>query len=287
MNPIPATSDTFEYCRAVLDRSGSSFRTAIKFLPVEQRRAMTAFYAFCREVDDAVDSADNGAAARRALMVWSCRLEAAFAGRPLEPIGTELYRAHQAFGIRREHLDLIVEGCSYDLELTRYGTFSDLYEYCYRVASAVGLVAVTVTSNGRDDLESYAELTGIAVQLTNIIRDIGADGRNGRIYLPIEDLRAFGVAEEDILTGRDSENFRRLVEFESARAHEFYRIAGAALPRGLRGRLPFAETVRETYLTLLNELDRVRYPVLDRTVKLSKARKVAIAAKHLAFTAIG
>lgn len=287
MNPLIAGADTFDHCRAVLDRSGSSFRTAIKFLPSEQRRAMTAFYAFCREVDDAVDDAVDPTAARQALLLWEHRLDAAFAGSPRESIGAELYRAHQLFGLRREHLALIAEGCAYDLEPTRYPIFSDLYEYCYRIASAVGLAVVTVTGHGRDDLENYAELTGIAVQLTNIIRDIGEDGRRGRIYLPLEDLRAFGVAEADLLAGRDSDNFRRLVEFEAARAREFYRIAGAALPRDLRGRLPFAETVRETYLTLQNELDRTRYPVLDRTVKLSKARKVAIAAKHLAFSALG
>ncbi|HOW51639.1 MAG TPA: squalene/phytoene synthase family protein [bacterium] len=287
MNSLAVGNDPFAYCRAVLERSGSSFHTAIKFLPAAQRRAMTAFYAFCRAVDDAVDDAPDRETARRELARWHRRVEQAFAGAPTDPIGIELFRAHEHFGIRREQLDLIVEGCSYDLELTRYATFADLYEYCYRVASAVGLVVVALTGRGRTDLENYAEFTGIAVQLTNIIRDIGEDGRNGRIYLPVEDLRAFGVAEADILARRDSENFRRLVEFEAARTREFYRIAEAALPRDLRGRLPFAETVRETYLTLQNELDRARYPVLERKVKLSKARKVAIAAKHLAFSAIG
>lgn len=272
-----------EYCRVILDQSGSSFGTAIAFLPPEKRRAMTAFYAFCRAVDDAVDYAENSAAARRALLVWDYRLDAAFDGHPLDPIGEELWMAHKTFGLRKEHLALILDGCRWDLFRSRYATFAELYAYCYRVASAVGFAVVTITSGDRDDLIRYAELTGIAVQLTNIIRDIGEDARTGRIYLPQEDLALFGVREADLLAGTESPALRGLITFEAARAKEFYRLADAAVPRPIPRTLAFAETVRETYASLLAELERAGFPVLTCRISLPTRRKIAIAAKHLVF----
>ncbi len=275
-----------DYCRTVLERSGSSFGTAIAFLPSQKRRAMTAFYAFCRAVDDAVDDAPNPREARRNLVVWDYRLDAAFEGRPLEPIGEEIAWVHRTFGLRKEHLALIIDGCRWDLFRSRYETFADLYAYCYRVASAVGLAVVTITSGSSPVLLRYAELTGVAVQLTNIIRDIGEDARNGRIYLPREDRDMFGVSEEDILRGNATPEFRRLIAFEAHRAHEFYRLAEAAAPREARRNLVFAETIRETYHALLRELERNRYPVFTERVSLPKRRKIAIAAKHLLFAAL-
>ncbi len=276
-----------DYCRSVLERSRSSFGTAISFLPVEKRRAMTAFYAFCRAVDDAVDDARNISDARRNLLVWAYRLDAAFEGEPLEPIGEELRWAHKTFGLQKEHLALILEGCRWDLTRSRYETFADLYDYCYRVASAVGLAVVTITSGTDPRLFRYAEITGIAVQITNIIRDVGEDARNGRIYLPQEDLALFGVPEEDIIRGSDTHTFRRLIAFEAHRAREFYRLSEAAAPREARRNLAFAETIRETYRALLEEMEQNHYPVFTRRVSLSKRRKIVIAAKQLVFAALG
>ena len=251
MNTSASFSSSYDYCRKLLADSQSSFSTAIAFLPTEKRRAMTAFYAFCRAVDDAVDSAATSADARRALLTWECRLDAAYENRPLDPIGEELALARLSFPIRKEHLSLIIEGCRWDIERQRYKTFEELYEYCYRVASAVGLVIIAITNDGDQRLERYAELTGIAVQLTNIVRDIGEDARSGRIYLPQEDLVLFGVEESDLLTGTDSPAFHRLVTFEAHRARTFYRLADAALDTVVRTHVAFTETIRETYHCLL------------------------------------
>jgi len=267
-------------CRRILKQSGSSFALAFHMLPPAQRDAMTAFYAFCRQVDDAVDEAVDTAAAVRALAAWSDRLNALFSGRPLDPVCAALAEAIGRFGIRREHLRLIIEGVEQDLAGRRYERFADLYEYCYRVASAVGMVCVSVLGRLAPEVELYAELTGIAVQMTNILRDVGEDAGRDRIYLPLEDLRIFGVAEQDLLQGIMSDRVERLLRFEARRTRHFYDMAQAALPPAMRHRLFFAETLRETYLRLFERLEQEGFPVFDGRVSVGKRVKLAIALKR-------
>ncbi len=267
-------------CRDILGRSGSSFALAFRVLPPAQRDAMTAFYAFCRLVDDAVDEAPDPAAGQRAVCAWQRRLAELVAGRPAaQPVDQALAWAVTRFGIQPEHLALILEGVERDLQPVRLRRFEELYEYCYRVASAVGLVCVTICHRRTPAVELYAELTGIAVQLTNILRDVDGDAAAGRIYLPLEDLRAFGLQPGDLLAGGDGPARRRLLRFEARRAEHYYRLAAAALPPADRHALFFAETLRLTYRCLLQRLVRADF-ARDARVELGTGTKLAIALRQ-------
>ncbi|MBL6974257.1 MAG: presqualene diphosphate synthase HpnD [Deltaproteobacteria bacterium] len=272
--------DPMKACREILRRSGSTFAPAFRVLPSDQRDAMTAFYAFCREVDDAVDGAEDPSAALQVLDDWRRRVAGVYEDRPGDPVSLALRWSADRFSIRREHLDLVLDGVEQDLTKSRYGTFDELYEYCYRVASAVGLVCVTVLGDRSDDAGLYAELTGIGVQMTNILRDVGEDAAMGRIYLPMEDLRAFGVAPKDILRQRMTEGLKRLLRFEALRARQYYDMAGAALPPESRHRLFFAEILRETYRELLEMLEGADFQVFERRVSVGKARRMGIALRR-------
>ena len=267
-------------CRQILRRSGSSFALAFHVLPADQRDAMTALYAFCRQVDDAVDDAPDPGSAQSELLAWRSRLDSVFAGRPEDEVCQALASAVDRFGIRREHLELILDGVEQDLHVTRLERFDDLYEYCYRVASAVGLVCVTILGRVTPEVALYAELTGIAVQLTNILRDVDEDAARGRIYLPAEDLAAFGLTPDDLLAGHPSPRRARLMRFEARRTADFYRMAQAALPPRLRRQLFFAEVLRETYQRLFELLERAGFPSGPSRVSLGKVTKVAIALRH-------
>ncbi|MFA6034687.1 MAG: squalene/phytoene synthase family protein, partial [Myxococcota bacterium] len=161
---MSASTETV-YCHNLLKSSGSSFSTAFMLLPRRQREAMTAFYAFCRAVDDAADGKDVTADMRGWLLRWRCEVEGIYAGRPWHPVAVELRRAVSGFGIKRAHLEEVIDGVEADLDNVRYETFAELYDYCFKVASAVGLVCVTVLGESSPEVELYAELTGIAVQL--------------------------------------------------------------------------------------------------------------------------
>lgn len=268
-------------CRHILARSGSSFATAFRILPAARRDALTTFYAFCRLVDDEVDGACRPEDARRQIARWRERVTALPAVREPHPVVEGLSWAMQRFPLRAEHLWLVLDGVEQDLEPRRYATFEDLYAYCYQVASSVGLVCVSVLA-GPDAprAETYAELTGVAVQLTNVLRDVGEDARRGRVYLPQEDLRAFGVEEAELAAGRASPAVERLLRFEGRRAAEYYELAGAALPPGLGPRLFFAEALRETYRRLLGRIEAERWPVLERRVTLGALEKAGIALRR-------
>jgi phytoene synthase len=274
-------SEAIRACRDVLARSGSTFVTAFRILPAEQRDALTAFYAFCRAVDDDVDEVSDPAEARRRTAAWRERIDGIRNDRPARPTDRALGWAVRRFGIRIEHLDLVLDGVATDLETPCFERFDELYGYCYRVASAVGLVCVTVLLDGSwQRAERYAELTGIAVQLTNVVRDVGEDAAKGRVYLPAEDLRAFGVTEGDLREGSAGPAVARLLRFEARRAAEYDALAAAVLPDDLRGRLFFAETLRVTYRRLLDRMVSEGLPVLSRRVSLGKAERIAVALRH-------
>ncbi len=267
-------------CRRILQESGSSFATAFRILPHEQRNAMTVFYAFCRQVDDAVDAAENSEEAVRAVAAWRFRLKSVFEDNPESEVCNALRWVVDRFGVQRQHLELVLDGVEQDLTVVRYQSFAQLYEYCYRVASAVGLVCVTILGERTADVDLYAELTGIAVQLTNVIRDVGEDAGLGRIYLPGEDLQAFGVAEDDIMLGRMTMKLKRLLRFEASRAEHFYGLAESAITRGQRHGLFFPEALRETYRRLLTRMIEEDFPVFSTRVSVGKGEKIGIALKH-------
>ena len=242
---------------------------------------MTAFYAYCRIVDDAVDQASDPTTAREKVQALRRELDAVYDAKPHEPVFQALKQAVERFRLRREVLSLVLDGVEEDLDRVEYETFEDLYRYCYRVGSSVGLVCVAVLGDASRETERFAELTGVAVQWTNILRDVGEDAGRARIYLPLEDLRAFGVSRAEVLARVPTDAFARLMRFEAARVRHLYRLGAASLSPGARRRLGFALALRDIYRALLDRLEQEGFPVFERTVRLSKVERLAIAARSL------
>jgi len=258
-------------------RSRSNFFYAFLCLPRPQREAIYAVYAFCRIVDDAVDLGQDRDAQRRELARWRDEIARVYGGVPEHPAAQRLQQALRLFSIPRTALEEIIAGVEMDLDHAAYETFEALYPYCYRVASAVGLCCIEIFGYFDPRAREYAVNLGIALQLTNILRDVQSDARAGRIYLPQEDLRRFGVTAEDLAAGRYRPEFAALMGFEAARAREYYGRAWAALPIGDRPRLFAAEIMGQTYFALLRAMEKRRFQVFGERVALPAHRKVAIA----------
>ncbi|WP_018410368.1 presqualene diphosphate synthase HpnD [Methyloversatilis thermotolerans] len=268
-----------EYCQDKAARSGSSFYYSFLFLPPPRRRAITALYAFCREVDDVVDETEDGSIARAQLAWWRMQIDACFDGTPEHPVCVALLPAIRDYALPREQLLEIIDGMEMDLDQSRYLDFKGLQLYCYRVASVVGLLAARIFGETHRDTQKYAHDLGIAFQLTNIIRDVGEDARRGRIYLPVEDLQRFNVRAADILQARYSDEFRQLMEFQIARARQYYEQAMAALPAQDRAAQRPGLVMAAIYRTLLDEIERDGCRVLDRRIALTPLRKLWLAWK--------
>jgi phytoene synthase len=268
-----------EYCQQKAAASGSSFYYSFLFLPPERRRAITALYAFCREVDDVVDECSDDQIARTKLAWWRVEIGKLFQGEPAHPVTKALQPFIDAFGINQQQLNEIVDGMEMDLTQTRYLDFAGLERYCYHVAGAVGLLAAGIFGYSNPRTLEYAKNLGTAFQLTNIIRDVGEDARKNRIYLPMDELKRFEVPAADILQSRYSENFLRLMQFQSERAIGYYAKALAALPpedrRSQRAGLIMAAIYRAT----LDEVARDGFKVLTQRTSLTPLRKLWLAWK--------
>ncbi len=270
-------ANDFDFCRAVIRKSASSFYYALRFLPQARRKALYAVYAFCRAVDDAVDEA-SAADAAHLVAEWRAELDRCYRGAPLHPVTAALAAAIEQFPIPKATLGAVIDGVEMDLVKHRYATFAELELYCWRVASAVGLASIEVFGYTNPAARDYAVDVGLALQLTNILRDISEDGERDRIYLPAEDLEAFGVTPEDLLRGVYNRRFCELMEFESERARGYYRSAAAKLPREDAASLRPAEAMRRTYEGVLDRIVEERYFVFGRRLGLSRGRKAALAA---------
>jgi phytoene synthase len=272
--PLRLTVDgDYARCAEITRRASSNFYYAFMLLPPERRRALYSVYAFCRFVDDI---ADDGRISNPSEMLtrWREELDLVFAGRPSRAISRALSENVRRFKIPRRYLEDIINGVEMDLTRSRYGSFADLCLYCRRVASAVGLICIEIFGYRNQSARVYAEKLGIACQLTNIVRDVGEDAGRGRIYLPLEDLARFDVAEAEILHSIYSSRFRRLIEFETERARQYYREAEQALADEDRGSMLAAEGMRLIYASLLERIVRDDYRVLDRRITLSTPRKL-------------
>jgi len=258
-------------------KSRSNFFYAFLCLPRPQREAIYAVYAFCRIVDDAVDVGHDRAAQRKELERWRGEIAEVFEGRPGHPAAQRLQEAVRLFRIPREALNEIIAGVEMDLDRSTYDTFEELYPYCYRVASAVGLCCIEIFGYTDVRARSYAVDLGVALQLTNIMRDVEPDARAGRVYLPQEDLKRFGVTGEDLGAGRYTPAFVRLMEHQAARAHAYYERAWAALPRADAHTLFAAEIMGRTYFALLRLMERRRFRVFGERVSVPTSRKLVIA----------
>ncbi|HEX2439599.1 MAG TPA: presqualene diphosphate synthase HpnD [Methylomirabilota bacterium] len=260
-------------------RSRSNFYYAFLTLPRRRRDALYAVYAFCRTVDDVADLGSDPAAQRAGLDAWRRDVARCFEpGPPPEhPIARQLAEAVRTYPIPRAALEAIIEGCAMDLDRVRFETAEDLYPYCYRVASAVGLCCIEIFGYTDPRARDYAVHLGTALQLTNILRDVGADAREGRVYLPQRDLREFGVSEADLVAGRHDERFVGLMEHQAARARRFYALAAEAYPVVDARSLIAAQIMGGIYRALLDEIVARRFAVFGDRITLSAGRKVAIA----------
>jgi phytoene synthase len=275
----PAEAQT--YCTAVTKQSGSNFYYSFYFLPADRRDAMYTVYAFCKEVDNAVDEAPAGSDPREAVRTWRAEVSSIYLGTPTHPAGISLAEHVKRLAIPREYLDELINGVEMDLTTTRYVTFDELSKYCYRVACVVGLICLHIFGTRDPRAKDYAVNLGMAFQLTNILRDIGSDADRGRIYLPLEDLKKFGCPEEDLLQHRDTSQFKALMRFESARARGFYDKARTilnALPAGDRRALLPAEMMRGVYARILDRIEQSDYCVFGARIRVPNLSRLAIAA---------
>ncbi|MCX7172214.1 MAG: presqualene diphosphate synthase HpnD [Proteobacteria bacterium] len=266
-----------EYCQQRAASSGSSFYYSFLFLEPPRRQAITALYAFCREVDDVVDECSDPHLARGKLLWWRQEIAAMYAGKPGHPVTQALGSALEKFNLPFEQLIEIIDGMEMDLDQTRYLDFPALRLYCYRVASVVGLLAAEIFGYQDRQTLKYAHDLGLAFQLTNIIRDVGEDARRGRIYLPLDELKRFEVPLGDILNARYSDNFRRLMEFQIERAEQTYAQALAQLPQCDRKAQRAGLMMAAIYRSLLAEIKRDGCQVLDRRTALTPLRKLWLA----------
>ena len=299
--PVATLDEAYAYCRRVTRDSSSNFYYAFRLLSKAQHDALCATYAFCRFMDDITDQPtepfctedgmpgeEHGGQGEqnklnkrdtltRLLNLWREELDYCYTQKPRHPISQALADTVQRFPIKREHLAGIIDGVEMDLHRTRYQTFAELHDYCYHVACLVGLVCIEIFGYQNPQTQDYAVNLGLALQLTNILRDVGEDAQRDRIYLPAEDLAACGYTEQELGAGVYNEAFLRLMHFEEERARQYYRRAEANLAREDRRSLASAEAMHFIYRRLLDEVVARQFRVFETRVTLSASCKIRLA----------
>ena len=263
-----------QYVQDKAASSGSSFYYAFLFLPKERRAAITAFYAFCREVDDVVDEVTDPGVAATKLAWWKAEVHKGFLGQSNHPVMLALMPHSKTFGIEERHLQAVIEGCQMDLDQTRYLDYPGLQRYCHLVAGIVGEVAARIFGQTDERTTEYAHTLGQALQLTNIIRDVGEDAMRGRIYLPISELQQFDVKAHEINKREYSDRFTALMRFQAERAHGLYDKALALLPDADRRAQKPGLMMASIYRTLLREIEAENFQVLHQRISLTPLRKL-------------
>ena len=266
-----------EYCEQRTAQSGSSFHYSFLFLPPPRRRAITALYAFCREVDDVVDEMRDPEVARTKLAWWRGEIQSVFDGTPRHPVAQALVPVVRDHALPAGHFQTVIDGMEMDLAQARYLDFAALEQYCHRVAGVVGLMSTAILGATQDATRAFARDLGIAFQLTNIVRDVGEDALRGRIYLPQDELARFGVTASQILKREFTGAFAALMAFQANRAREWYDRALGQLPPEDRRSQRAGLVMAAIYRALLNEIERDGYRVLDRRIALTPLRKFGIA----------
>jgi len=267
-----------EYCQQKTVQSGSSFYYSFLFLPPERRRAITALYAFCREVDDTVDEASDASLARIKLAWWRTEVSTMYKGTPTHPVTQALKPHLEVYHLEEQHLQAIT-GMEMDLDQSRYLDYPGLRKYCWHVAGVVGILSASIFGYTNPQTLQYAEKLGLAFQLTNIIRDVGDDARRGRIYLPVNELQQFGVTAADLMNSRHSEKFEALMRFQTERAQSMYDEALLLLPKEDRRAQRPGLMMAAIYRTLLDEIARDNFHVLNQRISLTPLRKLWLAWK--------
>lgn len=273
-------SEAQAYCTTYTKNSGSNFYYSFLFLPKAKREAMYTVYAFCKAIDSAVDEPAAGSNPKEELTHWRNELDAVYSGTPTTPIMVSLAHHVKSLGIPKAYFEELIKGVEMDLFNNRYVTFDELSLYCYRVASVVGLICLHIFGVTSARAQDYAVALGMAFQLTNILRDVGADAGERRIYLPLEDLRKWNYAEKSMLNRSHSPEFCALMEFEASRAHHYYQRADAALnalsPEERRA-LTVAEIMRGIYRRILDQIERSNYQVFGPRISLTTTQRLIIA----------
>ncbi|GJL55414.1 MAG: phytoene synthase [Nitrospirales bacterium] len=273
--------DAQTYCKNVSKNSGSNFYYSFLFLPPDRRDLMYTIYALCREVDNAVDDPPPGIDPLDQVRCWRKEVAAAYEGTPTFPVTISLAHHLQTVDIPQIHFQELISGVEMDLTITRYQTFEDLYPYCYRVASVVGLICLNVFGTRAPEATEYATNLGLAFQLTNILRDVGSDTENNRIYLPQEDFTRFGYSEQDLFARQHTPEFIEFMKFQCRRAREYYSHAQRilqALPPADRRALIVAEIMRGVYSRILDKIEANNYQVFGPRVSLPSSNRLLIAA---------
>ena len=272
-----------QYVQDKAAKSGSSFYYAFLFLPPARRAAITAFYAFCREVDDVVDETTDAGVAASKLAWWRSEVASAYAGQPSHPVMKALMPHSATFAIQASHLQAVIDGCQIDLQQTRFLDFPGLSRYCHLVAGVVGEVAANIFGRSSEATVRYAHRLGLAMQLTNIIRDVGDDARRGRIYLPVSELQRFDVKASELLLRTApygySDRFSALMRFQAERAHQTYDEAMALLPEVDRLAQKPGLMMANIYRSLLREIEIGGFQVLHQRTSLTPLRKLWIAVR--------
>ena len=273
--------DAQAYCKEVTQNSGSNFYYSFLFLPSDRRDLMYTVYAFCREVDNAVDDPPSGSHPLEQVHSWRKEVSAAYDGSPSFPVTISLAHHLKQVDIPQAYFQDLITGVEMDLTIKRYATFEDLYTYCYRVASVVGLICLKVFGTRAPEATEYAKNLGLAFQLTNILRDLSSDAEQGRIYVPQEDLRRFGYLEPDLFAHRHTPQFIAFMRFECGRAREYYKKAHQillTLPLTDRRSLVVAEIMRGVYSRILDKIEASNYQVFGPRVSLPPLKRLLIAA---------
>jgi phytoene synthase len=274
---LGATVSFTEYCSRLTRKSRSNFYYSFLFLAKEKREAMYAVYAFCRSVDDVADGDAATAAKQQHLDEWRRELDRCYAGQPGHPISVKLAQSMQRFPIPKDYFEELIAGVEMDLTRNRYATFGDLYEYCYRVAGVVGLMCIEIFGYRNPKAKDYAVNLGVALQLTNIMRDIRVDAERDRIYLPQDEMARFGYSEAELFQGAYTPAFLALMRFTSTRAHQYFQNARQLLALEDRRSLLAAEIMGAIYYRLLEAIEASGYRVFDRTITLPTTHKLWIA----------
>lgn len=266
-----------EYCQDKTAKSGSSFYYSFLFLPKTKRLAITALYAFCREVDDIADAEMDNKIKLVKLEWWRAEIESLFAGNPNHPVSQALLTSIHNFKLDKKYFLEIIDGMEMDLEKVRFANFEELNLYCYRVAGVVGLLSASIFGYKTPKTLEYATKLGLALQLTNIIRDVYEDSLRNRLYLPLDELEKFGVTEKEIFNRQDTESFHKLISFHADRAHQCYRDAIDTLPLQDRYDQKTGIIMAAIYENTLNEMEDDKLQVLKHKIVIPPLRKVIIA----------
>lgn len=266
-----------QYCQDKAVSSGSSFYSSFRFLPEKKRRAITALYAFCREVDDVVDECHDMDIARQTLNWWRSEVSALYLGNATHPVTLALQNLLNDFDLAEELLLEIIDGMEMDLDIQRYASFKELSLYCYRAASVVGLLSAEIFGFKNRDTLKYAHDLGMAFQLTNILRDVREDAERGRVYLPQDELEKFAVTLQDLTQPVTSDAVQALFQFQAERARDYYKKAFNELPDEDRYTQRVGLIMAEIYQSLLDEIEDDKYRVLEHRIKLTPLRKIWLA----------